>query len=105
MQHDLISVVSLGGLIYLIFALNGKAKNVKCYIRVNNFFKYVLGFFAFKGNEFSLKGIVSQIGNLIAISIGILAILFQYKDTIGLFITLELFNIFIVFIISLFVNK
>lgn len=106
MGHDTISVLLLGGLMYIIYAIDGIAVNVKKYIFVNDFLKYILGFFLFKGNKFSIKSIIMQSGNLSSILIYfILSSFLGTKVSLSIFIGMEGINLLITFIASFFINR
>ena len=105
MKHDIISIMILGCLIYIGNLSGAKADNVKYYTNIGENFKKILGYGFLKGNSFSTKSIVSQIGNLVSIIIAILFLISGSQDTIEIFLVLETLNILIVFIVSLFANK
>lgn len=104
MNQDIIKILLLGGIVYISWALSGKANNEKYYIFLNDFFKCILGYFFWSGNRFALKSIVAQVGNLISIIIGITFAVLGIDIAKNIFIFLEIFNIFIVFNVALFVN-
>jgi hypothetical protein len=104
MYHDIISIGLIGGMFYITMVTIAKAENVKSYINLNGFFKLIFGFLFYKGNRFSTKSIVGQTLNLVAILVSIIAYLSGFNDTLGLFITLEVINVFIGIVLSLFVN-
>ncbi|MHC1684695.1 MAG: hypothetical protein AB6733_17420 [Clostridiaceae bacterium] len=104
MNQDIIKMLLFGGVGYISIALSGKANNEKYYIFLNDFFKCILGYFFWSGNRFALKSIVAQIGNLISIIVGITLAALGVDVAKDIFLFLEIFNIFIVFIVALFVN-
>lgn len=104
MNQDIIKIILFGGVGYISIALSGKANNEKYYIFLNDFFKCILGYFFWSGNRFALKSIVAQIGNLFFIIIGITLAVLGVDIAKDIFLFLEMVNIFIAFIVSLFVN-
>jgi len=95
----------LGCLIYIGNLFSAKAANVKCYTNIGGNFKRILGYGFLKGNSFSIKSIVSQIGNLVSIIIATLFLISGSQATIEIFLVLETLSILMVFIVSLFVNR
>ncbi|MFZ7121217.1 MAG: hypothetical protein ACOWWH_09730 [Eubacteriaceae bacterium] len=105
MSHDVISIILLGGLFYIVYAFEGINTNVNTYIRVGGVFKWILGYFVFKGNKFSLKSVVGQVGNLIAIGVGLTCLFLGYEDAEIIMLKLEMLNFIPVGIVAIFVNK
>lgn len=105
MKHDIISIILIGGLAYLVNLKDAKATNVKHYVTIGNIFKCLIGYSFFKQNTFSTKNVIAQIGNILSIIIAIVLLVLGSKNVIQIFIALETLNIFIEFIVSIFVNK
>ena len=105
MKHDIISVLALGSIMYITGIFEGIAINVKHYIRVEGLFRWILGYGFFKQDKFSLKGVVYQTGNIVAIIIGMVAIILGCNDVAQLFLDLMFANLVITGIVSIFTNK
>ena len=92
-------------LLYIGFILVAGENNVKVKMHISNISKYALGFFLYRGNKFSIKGVIGQICNVIAILM--FAILYLVTDkelALAVFVVIEGLSLITVAIISIFVN-
>jgi hypothetical protein len=93
-------------LLYIDFILIAGENNIKFKTHINDIFKYAFGFFLYKGNDFSIKGILGQICNIIAILMFVILYFVTDKElALAVFGLIEGLSLIIIAIISIFISK